>query len=46
MVLNNILNIIDLYEYITIVDITPEANNKFVILALVVRIEVFEVFSS
>ena len=41
MVLDNIFNIIDLYEYITIVDVTPGADNGFIILTLVVRIEVF-----
>ena len=46
MVFNNILNIIDLYEYITIVNVTLEANNEFIILALVIRIEVFKILSS
>ena len=45
IVLNNILNIIDLHEYVTVVDVTLGANNRFTILALVVRIEVFKIFS-
>ena len=43
MVLNNILNKINLYEHITIVDVTLKANSKFIILALVVRIEISKV---
>ena len=43
MVLDNILNIIDLYKYVTIVNVTPEANNIFIIIALVIKIEVFKI---
>ena len=43
IILNNILNIINLYEYITIVDVTLETDNEIIILALIVRIEVFKI---
>ena len=46
MILNKILRIIDLYEHVTIIDVTIEANDRLITLALIIRVEVFKILDS
>ena len=38
---NKILDMIDSYEYVMVVNMTFKINNRFIILAFIIKIEVF-----
>ena len=46
MILNKILKMINSHEYITIIDVTIEANDRLITLAFIIRIEIFKIFNS
>ena len=42
---NKILDIIDLYKYVIIINITFRVNNKLIIFAFIIKIEISQIFN-